>query len=119
VFARALALGPLSFRHEPTEGGARTNLGEGLRDTFGEAHGEISGHLHPAARINQRGRTQTRKCFATDGERLVMPAFGAFTGGLNIRNAAFLKVFGALGFTAHLIGQRRLYNFAAARCLAD
>jgi uncharacterized protein len=121
VFARALALGPLSFRHEPTEGGGgtRANSGESLRETFGEASGEISGHLHPAARINQRGRTQTRKCFATDGERLVMPAFGAFTGGLNIRNAAFLKVFGALGFTAHLIGQRRLYSFAAARCLAD
>ena len=85
----------------------------------GRCGGEISGHLHPAARIHQRGRTQTRKCFATDGERLVMPAFGAFTGGLNIRNAAFLKVFGALGFTAHLIGQRRLYSFAAARCLAD
>jgi DNA ligase-associated metallophosphoesterase len=111
VFARALALGPLSFRHEPTAGGC---TGTGC-----ESSGEISGHLHPAARINQRGRTQTRKCFATDGERLVMPAFGAFTGGLNIRNAAFLNVFGALGFTAHLIGQRRLYSFAAARCLAD
>jgi uncharacterized protein len=109
VFARALALGPLSFRHEPTEGGGKSS-------DFG---GEISGHLHPAARIHQRGRTQTRKCFATDSERLVMPAFGAFTGGLNIRNAAFLNVFGALGFTAHLIGQRRLYSFAAARCLAD
>ena len=89
VFARALALGPLSFRHEPTEGGGKSS-------DFG---GEISGHLHPAARIHQRGRTQTRKCFATDSERLVMPAFGAFTGGLNIRNAAFLNVFGALGFT--------------------
>ncbi len=78
VFARALALGALSFRHEPTEGG-RT----GARDQgCGESFGEISGHLHPAARIHQRGRTQTRKCFATDGERLVMPAFGAFTGGL-------------------------------------
>jgi uncharacterized protein len=115
VFARALALGPLSFRHEPTEGGRAGSRGE----SFGESCGEISGHLHPAARIHQRGRTQTRKCFATDGERLVMPAFGAFTGGLNIRNAAFLKVFGALGFTAHLIGQRRLYSFAAASCLAD
>ncbi len=111
VFARALALGALSFRHEPSEGGRGASCGEIV--------GEISGHLHPAARIHQRGRTQTRKCFATDGERLVMPAFGAFTGGLNIRNAAFLKVFGALGFTAHLIGQRRLYSFAAARCLAD
>jgi uncharacterized protein len=111
VFARALALGPLSFRHEPTA--RRRGAGSG------ETYGEVSGHLHPAARINQRGRTQTRKCFATDGERLVMPAFGAFTGGLNIRNAAFLEVFGALGFTAHLIGQRRLYSFSAARCLAD
>jgi uncharacterized protein len=115
VFARALALGTLSFRHEPTDGGRTGSRDQGC----GESVGEISGHLHPAARIHQRGRTQTRKCFATDGERLVMPAFGAFTGGLNIRNAAFLKVFGALGFTAHLIGQRRLYSFAAARCLAD
>jgi uncharacterized protein len=115
VFARALALGALSFRHEPSEGARAGFRDQGCSKSFGE----ISGHLHPAARIHQRGRTQTRKCFATDGERLVMPAFGAFTGGLNIRNAAFLKVFGALGFTAHLIGQRRLYSFAAARCLAD
>jgi DNA ligase-associated metallophosphoesterase len=112
AFARSLALGPLTFRHEPAA--ARGQGGNGdLRD------GEIAGHLHPAARIYQRGRTLTRKCFATDGARLVMPAFGAYTGGLNIRDVAFLKVFGALGFTAHLIGQRRLYAFAAARCLAD
>jgi uncharacterized protein len=107
AFARSLALGPLSFRHEPAAGGD------------GGITGEIAGHLHPAARVHQRGRTLTRKCFATDGTRLVMPAFGAYTGGLNIRNAAFVKIFGALGFTAHLIGQRRLYAFAAARCLAD
>jgi uncharacterized protein len=112
AFARSLALGPLTFRHEPAA--ARGQGGNGdLRD------GEIAGHLHPAAHIYQRGRTLTRKCFATDGARLVMPAFGAYTGGLNIRDVAFLKVFGALGFTAHLIGQRRLYAFAAARCLAD
>jgi DNA ligase-associated metallophosphoesterase len=104
AFARSLALGPLVFRHEPTPG---------------HGEGEIAGHLHPAARILQRGRTQTRKCFAADGSRLVMPAFGAYTGGLNVRDIAFLKIFGALGFTAHLIGQRRLYTFAAARCLAD
>jgi DNA ligase-associated metallophosphoesterase len=111
AFARSLALGPLAFRHEPAAAPGRSGNGE--------SHGEIAGHLHPAARIHQRGRTLTRKCFATDGTRLVMPAFGAYTGGLNIRNVAFLKVFGALGFTAHLIGQRRLYAFAAARCLAD
>jgi uncharacterized protein len=112
AFARSLALGPLSFRHEPAAA-----LGRGA--TGGDSHGEIAGHLHPAARVHQRGRTLTRKCFATDGARLVMPAFGAYTGGLNIRDIAFLKVFGALGFTAHLIGRQRLYSFAAARCLAD
>jgi uncharacterized protein len=111
AFARSLALGPLAFRHEPAAAPCPGGNGD--------SHGEIAGHLHPAARIHRRGRTLTRKCFATDGTRLVMPAFGAYTGGLNIRDLAFLKVFGALGFTAHLIGQRRLYAFAAARCLAD
>jgi DNA ligase-associated metallophosphoesterase len=102
VFAKSLSLGPLTFRHEPTEGGA---------------DGEIAGHLHPAACVSQRGRAVTRKCFVSDGHRMVMPAFGAYTGGLNIRNRAFAKVFGARAFTAHLIGERRLYAFAAARCL--
>jgi DNA ligase-associated metallophosphoesterase len=102
VFARSVALGPLVFRHEPT---------------CGAADGEIAGHLHPSACVSQRGRAVTRKCFAADDRRMIMPAFGAYTGGLNIRDRAFLKVFGALAFTAHLIGERRLYAFAAARCL--
>jgi hypothetical protein len=103
VFAKTLSLGPLTFRHEPTQGAA---------------DGEIAGHLHPSARVAQRGRGVTRKCFAADDRRMIVPAFGAYTGGLNIRDRAFLKVFGALAFTAHLIGERRLYAFAAARCLA-
>ena len=102
VFARSLSLGPLTFRHEPTHG---------------TADGEIAGHLHPSARVSQRGHAVTRKCFATDQRRAVMPAFGAYTGGLNIRDRAFTKVFGAPAFTAHLIGERRLYAFAAAHCL--
>jgi hypothetical protein len=101
-FAKSLSLGPLTFRHEPTKGAA---------------DGEIAGHLHPAARVTQRGLAVTRKCFATDGRRLILPAFGAYAGGLNIRDRAFARVFGALAFTAHLIGERRLYTFAAARCL--
>jgi uncharacterized protein len=104
VFARSLALGSLVFRHEPSPQASA---------------GEIAGHLHPSARVHQRGRTLTRRCFASDRTRLVMPAFGAYAGGLNIRHAAFMQVFGALAFTAHLLGQRRLYAFAAARCLAD
>jgi hypothetical protein len=48
-----------------------------------------------------------------------MPAFGAFTGGLNVRHRAFADVFGTLAFTAHLLGEGRLYAIAAARCVAD
>ena len=102
VFANSVSLGPLTFRHEPRQG---------------TADGEIAGHLHPFARVAQRGRAVTRKCFAADERRMILPAFGAYTGGLNIRDRAFIAVFGALAFTAHLIGERRLYAFAAARCL--
>ena len=104
VFAGSVALGPLLFRHEPTP---QPNPGE------------IAGHLHPVASVRRRGRTLTRRCFVRDETRLVMPALGAYAGGLNIRHAAFAQVFGALAFTAHLLGQRRLYTLAAARCLAD
>jgi len=102
VFEAALALGALTFRHLPTG-----------------AAGEIAGHLHPVARIAHRGRAVSRRCFAADSTRLVMPAFGAFTGGLNIRDAAFADLFGTLKFTAHMLGEDRLYAFAAKRCLPD
>jgi uncharacterized protein len=101
-FAGMLAIGALLLRHEPT----------------GTA-GEIVGHLHPVARVLGRGRAVSRRCFASDGARLVMPAFGAYTGGLNVRDRAFAEVFGTLAFTAHVLGQERLYVFAASRCLAD
>ncbi len=65
AFARSLALGPLAFRHEPAAALAHGG-NDGGND--GESNGEIAGHLHPAARILQRGRTLTRKCFATDGD---------------------------------------------------
>jgi metallophosphoesterase superfamily enzyme len=51
--------------------------------------------------------------------RMVMPAFGAFTGGLNVRDAAFCDLFGTLKFSAHLLGEDRLYSFSAKRCLPD
>ena len=102
TFADSLALDPLTFRHLPSG-----------------APGEVSGHLHPMARISHRGRAVSRRCFAADKMRMVMPAFGAFTGGLNVRGAAFAHVFGTLAFTAHLLGEGRLYSFAAKRCLPD
>jgi metallophosphoesterase superfamily enzyme len=48
--------------------------------------------------------------------RAVMPAFGAYTGGLSIRDAAFAAIFRTLAFTAHVLGDRRVYTIAAARC---
>lgn len=79
------------------------------------ATGEISGHLHPVATLVTRGRRLRRRCFATDGVRLVMPAFGAFTGGLNVRTPAFAKVFEGKKFTAWMIGRDRIYPVPARR----
>lgn len=101
VFAAATALGPIAFRHEPTTG---------------RCDGEIAGHLHPCARISLRGRTIARRCFATDGRRMVMPAFGAYAGGLDIRDRAFRSLFGGELFDAHLLGARRTYAFTAGAC---
>jgi metallophosphoesterase superfamily enzyme len=56
-----------------------------------------------------------RRCFACDGERAVMPAFGAYTGGLSIRDAAFAKIF-STSFMAHVLGDNRLHTIAASRC---
>jgi DNA ligase-associated metallophosphoesterase len=102
--AAALAIGPLLFRHEPQAIAAA---------------GEIAGHLHPVARVSGRGRTVSRRCFASDGSRMVMPAFGAYAGGLNVRHRAFADVFRTLSFTTHMLGDGRLYTISAKRCLSD
>ncbi|ODM70765.1 ligase-associated DNA damage response endonuclease PdeM [Bradyrhizobium elkanii] len=99
VVATEVAIGPIEFRHEPTG-----------------AAGEIAGHLHPKARVPTRGRSVERRCFASDGERAVMPAFGAYTGGLSIRDAAFTRIFGSPGFMAHVLGDNRVHAFVASRC---
>jgi uncharacterized protein len=104
VFCDTVAIGPFVFRHEP---GCAPD------------ENEIAGHLHPVARVSVRGRTMSRKCFASDGRRMVMPAFGAYTGGLNVRDRAFAAIFEALDFTAHMLGQTRLYAISAAHCLPD
>ena len=50
----------------------------------GEASPEIAGHLHPAGKVRLSGRAVRRRCFVSDGRRCVMPAFGAYAGGLNV-----------------------------------
>jgi uncharacterized protein len=100
TFVPELAVDGLVFRHEPT----------------GTA-GEIAGHLHPRARVRWRGHVVVRRCFAASPDCVVMPAFGAYTGGLNIRDRAFSKVFATGALTAHLLGTGRLYAFPAGHCL--
>jgi len=88
------AVGPLLFRHEPVAG---------------SAPGEVAGHLHPAAYVAGRGKWVRRRCFAADGQRIVLPAFGAYAGGLNVLHAAFAGLFERRMFRAFVLGEARVY----------
>jgi hypothetical protein len=99
-----LTLGPLTLRHEPQAGAAP---------------GEIAGHLHPCARVAARAGSLRRRCFASDGSRCVLPAFGAFAGGLNVRDAAFAPLFPHGPPLAHVLGRGRVYPVPMSACLTD
>jgi DNA ligase-associated metallophosphoesterase len=86
-------LGNLIFRHEP--------------GVFFQP-GEIAGHLHPCTTVTMRGRSLRRRCFVADGARMVLPAFGAYAGGLDLWEPAIHSLFqGAFG--AYVLGQTRVY----------
>lgn len=85
----------LTFRHEPKPGACP---------------GEVAGHLHPAATVRRREKSVRRPCFACDGLRLIMPAFGVLTGGLDLSSAAFRPYFARKDLIAHLIGKDRIYS---------
>lgn len=92
TIAAELTLDGLTLRHEPTA-----------------QRGEIAGHLHPVACISRRGEAIRRKCFATDGEKLVLPAFGAYTGGLNVLGEAFAHLFDRERLAVWLMGKTTVY----------
>ncbi len=104
VVMEELHLGPLIFRHEPRSA---------------PATGEISGHLHPCAAVRVRGRRLRRRCFASDGTRMIMPAFGAYAGGLNVLDAAYDPLLPGLGFHAWMMGARTVVPVAAHRLEGD
>ncbi|MEQ1669681.1 MAG: ligase-associated DNA damage response endonuclease PdeM [Hyphomicrobium sp.] len=89
---------------------------EGIRlchePSIGAVTHEIAGHLHPAARLVVHGTSLRRPCFVGNGLRLVMPAFGAFAGGLNILDTAFEPLFGCDGMAVWMLGQEGLYPVA-------
>ncbi|MEC9368322.1 MAG: ligase-associated DNA damage response endonuclease PdeM [Pseudomonadota bacterium] len=97
-------LSGLKFRHEPAAGSV--------------SH-EIAGHLHPAARLTRNGGSVRRKCFVANGARLVLPAFGAYTGGLNVLNPAFRPLFGQGDFMVWMLGGATVYPVPRARLGAD
>ncbi len=77
--------------------------------------GEVCGHLHPAARVVVRGRSLRRRCFVSDGTRLILPAFGAFTGGLDVTAPAIAGLFARGRFEVHLLGDGRTFRLPAPR----
>ncbi|WP_428152929.1 ligase-associated DNA damage response endonuclease PdeM [Brevundimonas sp.] len=92
-----MALGALRLTHEPEPLTADD-----------DRRGEVAGHLHPAAKVAAYGRGVRRPCFVTDGSRIVLPAFGAFTGGLNVRDPAIADLFAAPPLAAAL-GRDRVH----------
>ncbi|MBN9442858.1 MAG: ligase-associated DNA damage response endonuclease PdeM [Bosea sp.] len=101
--AAEIVLTGVSLRHEPSA----------AEDAY-----EIAGHLHPAAKVRMRGRAIRRRCFALSARRCVMPAMGAYAGGLNLRDATFRPLFGR-ELSAHLIGDGRLFRIDPRLLLPD
>ena len=100
--------------------GAGFHLSKTCRSALVEGEGHLRRmSLQGVIMVSGRGGCVTRRCFVSDRARLVMPAFGAFAGGLNVRARPFSDVFGTLGFVAYMLGEERIYALASSRCLAE
>lgn len=99
-----LAIGAVRFRHHP-----RGNPGEAA----------ISGHLHPIARVAGTTGSVRRRCFVSDGTLCILPAFGAYAGGLNLHDPAFAPFFSDREYFAHVMGRDRVYKVSYRQCLPD
>ena len=80
---------------------------------------EVAGALHPAARLVMNGTAIRRPCFVSNGLRLIVPAFSAFSGGLNILDAAFDPLFGGDVMAVWMLGQDGLYPVAPRQLCED
>jgi DNA ligase-associated metallophosphoesterase len=61
----------------------------------GDPQPEISGHYHPKLRLHVKGRSVSRRCFVQSPTKIIMPAFGSLTGGLDARHPEILRSVGA------------------------
>jgi len=55
---------------------------------------ELSGHFHPKLRLTLRGRNVARRCFVASGTKLILPAFGALTGGMDAHDPVIIRAVG-------------------------
>jgi DNA ligase-associated metallophosphoesterase len=92
-------IGPLWLRHEAVPGAGEP---------------ELSGHFHPKVAVMARGRRIVRRCFALSQTKLILPAYGAFTGGLDIADPALLAVLDG-SVTALVPEAGRLLRFPVPR----
>lgn len=97
--AAEILAGGLLFRHEPRSG---------------PRPGEVAGHLHPKAAVATTARRINGSCYVTDGQRMILPAFGAYTGGLDVHEPAIRGLF-KRGLKVFMLGQERLYQFPMSR----
>jgi DNA ligase-associated metallophosphoesterase len=79
----------------------------------GETRPELSGHFHPKLRIHLRGRLVSRRCFVATERKLILPAFGALTGGLDAHHPEIVRAVGQ-GAQALVPVQDRLLRFPIA-----
>jgi metallophosphoesterase superfamily enzyme len=104
-----LTLGPLIFRHEAEalpKAMSRPLSRRGSAKTL-----EISGHYHPKIRLSTRARRITGRCFMATSRRLIMPAFGAYAGGLYV-DAPVLKAFHDDQMEIFFCHACRIYRYA-------
>jgi len=99
----ALAAGGIRLVHEPCSA-----------DTP-----EIVGHFHPVAKVGSPRGTLRRRCFYSDGRRLILPAFGSLTGGLNVRDQAIARHVAGDQRIAYVLGTSRVFPVREARLLPD
>ncbi len=99
TIADEVALGPIMLRHQPKK--------------LADGEMEIAGHLHPAASVEQRGRRIRCRCFIADQHRIIMPAFGSYTGAMNVTSEPFEGLF--KDFQVWMLGGRAIHRFPAAK----
>jgi DNA ligase-associated metallophosphoesterase len=89
--------GPLTFIHEATK----------------NTPYEISGHYHPKADIFHKGAVISRRCFIEDGNKMILPSFGSYTGGLSVSHSSIARNF-AKKFRVYALGDNKVFLFTQA-----